>query len=293
MTFLASQLSSAAAGEAAKNSKTYSVFGLKHTTHASNTNAASGLSFAHDLLLLGVVFNYAATASDTLSSELGILSPSPPRLILSGKVCSPGTNGGVTFFGLLSGAAGAALIALTALASGIPWHIAASTPAGFVGYVTLLGVAGSILDSVLGALFQETVVDTRTGKVVEAPGGGKVLVIPGQRKGSFKGEKRTQIGYAPENEAVEVEATEMSGSEVKRRHKVEDREEVDIDEKVGRRGRSRVVAAGVWGGLLDNNMVNLSMAVAVSVAGMLGVAGAARVVGAVVLAVREVMKSLV
>lgn len=40
--------------------------------------------------------------------------------------------------------------------------------------VTLWGTFGSILDSVLGGLLQATVVDKRTGKVVEGSGGRKV-----------------------------------------------------------------------------------------------------------------------
>ena len=44
----------------------------------------------------------------------------------------------------------------------------------FVAFVTAWGGLGSLLDSVLGALLQESVVDVRTGKIVEGRGGQKV-----------------------------------------------------------------------------------------------------------------------
>jgi uncharacterized membrane protein len=43
----------------------------------------------------------------------------------------------------------------------------------------LSGLAGSIIDSVLGALVQATVTDRTTGKVVEGPGGTRVKVAEG------------------------------------------------------------------------------------------------------------------
>ena len=43
--------------------------------------------------------------------------------------------------------------------------------------MTLWGGGGSLLDSVLGGLFQASVVDLRTGKVVEGNGGKKVSVF--------------------------------------------------------------------------------------------------------------------
>ncbi len=42
--------------------------------------------------------------------------------------------------------------------------------------ITLWGFLGSVLDSFLGAILQASVVDSRTGKVVEGSGGQKVLV---------------------------------------------------------------------------------------------------------------------
>lgn len=43
------------------------------------------------------------------------------------------------------------------------------------------GGLGSVLDSALGGWFQASVIDTRTGKVIEGTGGKKVSAIPQYR----------------------------------------------------------------------------------------------------------------
>jgi len=47
--------------------------------------------------------------------------------------------------------------------------------AGTFLLLTALGTAGTLLDSFLGAILQASVVDRRSGKIVEGPGGLKVL----------------------------------------------------------------------------------------------------------------------
>lgn len=140
--------------------------------------------------------NYAAVAADTFSSELGILSRSKPRLLTSWnfREVPPGTNGGVSFVGTLAGFGGAFVIAITSWlllplcrrgtsglterafvgSHGWGW----SEQAAFVLAVTVWGGLGSLLDSVLGGFLQESVVDARTGKVVEGIGGKKVCLLP-------------------------------------------------------------------------------------------------------------------
>ena len=147
--------------------------------------------------LLTAYSNYAAVAADTFSSELGILSKSKPRLITSWNLrqVPPGTNGGVTVTGTLAGFFGALTIALT---SAILLPFCTPRSAGAVAYgiglpglsggsvwgwqekclwivaITLWGGLGSLLDSFLGGWLQASVVDARTGKVIEGSGGKKV-----------------------------------------------------------------------------------------------------------------------
>ena len=143
--------------------------------------------------------NYAAVAADTFSSELGILSKSKPRLLTSWNLreVPPGTNGGVSLTGTLAGFGGAFIIALTSLIlvpfcnadSSIVGQLSSSNPGleGGTGWgwqervywviaITIWGGVGSVLDSALGGFFQASVIDSRTGKVIEGTGGKKVSI---------------------------------------------------------------------------------------------------------------------
>jgi uncharacterized membrane protein len=121
--------------------------------------------------------NYAAVAADTFSSELGILSKSKPRLItsLNLRVVPPGTNGGVTATGLAAGLLGSFIVSATSAAV-LPFCASAGFKerALWTAALTLWGTLGSVLDSILGGLLQASVVDKRSGKVVEGSGGRKV-----------------------------------------------------------------------------------------------------------------------
>jgi uncharacterized protein (TIGR00297 family) len=88
----------------------------------------------------------AAAASDTWATEIGTLAGRAPRSIVSGREVPTGTSGGVSAPGIAAAIAGAAFVALAALALGWPRGTAA---AGFAG-----GIAGSTIDSLLGATVQ-------------------------------------------------------------------------------------------------------------------------------------------
>lgn len=92
----------------------------------------------------------AAVNADTWATELGVLSPTLPRLITSGKTVEMGTSGGVTLMGYLAALAGAATIGLGAAA----FSPGSPSLALVIVIVTLAGLAGTTFDSILGATVQ-------------------------------------------------------------------------------------------------------------------------------------------
>lgn len=91
----------------------------------------------------------AAVNADTWATELGVLSRSAPRLITTGKVVERGASGGVTGLGCAAMATGATIVA------GAGAVVNASTPwTGFILAVILGGIAGAVVDSLLGASVQ-------------------------------------------------------------------------------------------------------------------------------------------
>lgn len=239
-------------------------------------------SWGGDLLVVGIIANYAAVAADTFSSELGILACGPPRLITSPtfRKVPPGTNGGVTLTGLAAGLLGSLIIVSTAtfflpfcnettagkLAGGSSWTQGQKIL--FVVGLTIWGALGSVLDSFLGGILQRTVKDVRTGKIVEGEGGERVLV-------SSAGKTNRNLRRA------EVKAAILNGegkdAVAKAGSAVDDTDGVNkYDSKNKHRKSSfgddmptRIVEAG-WD-ILDNNGVNLLMAFTMSV-GAMGVA---------------------
>ncbi|PWY89040.1 hypothetical protein BO70DRAFT_359348 [Aspergillus heteromorphus CBS 117.55] len=252
------------------NSVVATVLILIHTYILSRQGATQCFSNgrnAADLLVVGIVANYAAVAADTFSSELGILSKSNPRLITSPtlRVVPPGTNGGVTGTGLLAGLLGAFTIAATSAAlmpfcvegdTGSTWK----TRAQWALAVTLWGGLGSVLDSVLGALFQASVVDKRTGKIVEGAGGQKVLVHPSSTKPGVAANTPTQGSASGAQTEAATKAATLRGAGAT------DAPAEEADEG----HESRRVESG-WD-IFDNNAVNVLMAFTMSV-GAMGVAG--------------------
>jgi len=283
-----------------------SAYQISQKPESSNTSDC--YPWGGDLLIVGIVANYAAVAADTFSSELGILSESQPRLITSPKLrkVPRGTNGGVTVWGLVAGFLGSLIIVTTAMASlpfcGSPiqrllgwekqptenglagsnsWNIEQLIYFG-VGMV-IWGGLGSILDSILGGLLQQSVVDTRSGRVVEGEGGRKVLVSK-HGPNSFHFKKRAEIKaklYGSEGKAAIPKPADTPGS-----NKDEKIEGV-LDEKMGWSNRydptkkqrqpsfgngnpSRTVESGL--GILDNNEVNFIMALTMSI-GAMAIAG--------------------
>ncbi|WVQ76834.1 hypothetical protein IAR50_006508 [Cryptococcus sp. DSM 104548] len=113
----------------------------------------------------------ATILADTFASELGILSSTAPRYILNLKPVPPGTNGGVSPLGLFVSLAGGVSMGLVQVidllienhasrAGGVGWALE------IVGLGAALGLAGSLLDSLLGAILQVTYYDTKEERIV-------------------------------------------------------------------------------------------------------------------------------
>ena len=210
-----------------------------------------------DLLLVGIVCNYLAVTADTLSSELGILAKQQPRLITQPwKTVPRGTNGGVTLRGVGYGWVGSLVIGLTSVllipfckleskagavlqtTKGRPYSLSEKAVLAFA--FSIWGAIGSLLDSLLGAVLQASVIDKKTGKIVEGTGGIKVLLQSTPREPPYQGKP-----------AVLKDA--KTGKEVKLEPKHE-------------RKHSREISSGR--DLLDNNQINLLMASTMSIWGM-------------------------
>jgi uncharacterized protein (TIGR00297 family) len=88
----------------------------------------------------------AAASADTWASSLGARSGTPPRLLWSGRPVPRGTSGAVTALGCAGAAAGAGIVAATAVAVGAPGSL-------FLPAV-LIGFSGMLADSWLGATLQ-------------------------------------------------------------------------------------------------------------------------------------------
>lgn len=110
----------------------------------------------------------AAANADTWATELGVLSPTRPILITTGQPVERGTSGGISRAGTLAAAAGAGVIALlAALTPPQTLGFISSSPAPvlsafgrdpidlvLLAILTISGLAGSLVDSFLGATLQ-------------------------------------------------------------------------------------------------------------------------------------------
>jgi uncharacterized protein (TIGR00297 family) len=91
----------------------------------------------------------AAVNADTWATELGVLNPNPPRLITDlRKRVEKGTSGAISVYGTSAALLGAAIIGLLAA-------VLFPTSNGSIFFlVTLSGLLGSLIDSLLGATVQ-------------------------------------------------------------------------------------------------------------------------------------------
>lgn len=103
------------------------------------------------LLWIGFAASLAAVNADTWATELGVLNPTPPRMITNlTKRVEKGTSGGISLLGTLASLLGSAVIAVPAVFL---------SPIGTLNtnhllLITAAGIAGSLFDSFLGATVQ-------------------------------------------------------------------------------------------------------------------------------------------
>lgn len=280
----------------------------QHYQRPESSKISNCYPWGGDLLIVGIIANYAAAAADTFSSELGILSESQPRLItsLSLRKVPKGTNGGVTIWGLVAGLLGSLIIVATAMSfipfCGLPMYpllggekyTGGKGLAGdnswsvqqliyFGGGMVIWGGLGSVLDSVLGGWLQQSVVDTRSGRIVEGEGGRKVLVAK-HGPNSFHFKKRAEVKaelYGSEGKDIIPKSADS--------HDLSKDKRIDgvLNEKMGWTNMydpsvkamkpsfgdgkpGRTVVSGL--GILDNNEVNFLMALTMSL-GAMAIAG--------------------
>ncbi|WP_282936747.1 DUF92 domain-containing protein [Paenibacillus sp. RC67] len=116
----------------------------------------------------------ATVNADTWATEIGGLSQSQPRSIVSGRRVPAGTSGGITLLGLAASLVGGVVIGVSA------WVLLSfqtdsdhSTAEGAVSWGSLLllgacgGLAGSLIDSWLGAVCQVMYRCRECGKEIE------------------------------------------------------------------------------------------------------------------------------
>lgn len=107
----------------------------------------------------------ATATADTLATEIGLLNPTPPRLITKPRrLVPPGTSGGVSLAGELATVMGSLLIGGAAailaspfwllIAGYIPLPLASFAPVTMVVVAVAGGFVGCTVDSLLGATIQ-------------------------------------------------------------------------------------------------------------------------------------------
>ena len=116
----------------------------------SSAYALSGESW----LLVVAAGALAASTADTWASEIGVYSTRPPVNILTFKPMQRGLSGGVSPLGLGATVVGAVTSAFLAMLLFHAFGFAVPTgPTDFL-FIVACGVAGSLVDSVLGAFMQ-------------------------------------------------------------------------------------------------------------------------------------------
>ncbi|EGN97491.1 hypothetical protein SERLA73DRAFT_184220 [Serpula lacrymans var. lacrymans S7.3] len=132
-------------------------------------DVTNGLSRA---LLFSTLGHFACCLGDTLASELGILSNSPPILITTLKTVPHGTNGGISLGGTIASMAGGLSMGFVLFASLVLENSKCRQVWGdilvpLVLWGTMAGGMGSMLDSFLGATLQKSRYSVTSKRVLQ------------------------------------------------------------------------------------------------------------------------------
>lgn len=136
--------------------------------------AAGELPIHAGLFRIAFAASLAAAMGDTLSSEIGGLFDTP-RLVTTGERVQPGTDGAVTWQGELAGVAGALLVGLLTVLV-----LPAAPLAGditTVAVVTIGGVVGMTVDSLLGATVEGERIENETVNLLATLSGAFVGIL--------------------------------------------------------------------------------------------------------------------
>lgn len=194
-------------------------------------------------LALAFLGSFACVNGDTWASELGILSPAPPRLVTSCQRVPRGTNGGMSPWGTALSAAGGAAIGAVVAADPyvrVPWLRLVSMVQGRaqesegradwrvqVALIVLgaaTGLGGSLIDSLLGATVQRSWYEASTGRCTAVlPAGCKesrqryseALLEQGERAaaGEQKKSDRSSGSHSAERELVVISGYPLLSNE--------------------------------------------------------------------------------
>lgn len=123
----------------------------------------AGLFLEKEMALLLYLGGVAAATADTWATEIGLLFGKQPRSILTGKLVTPGTSGGITFAGVIGAMLGATLVAF---AGGWSYHFFAGNKISVIG-AALAGMLAHFIDSLLGATVQRRNRCAVCGKITE------------------------------------------------------------------------------------------------------------------------------
>ncbi len=112
--------------------------------------AVAGLWLGFEIIFFGAV---SAALADTLSSEIGLRSKKKPILIVPPfNEVEPGTNGGITFLGIIASIFGG--IAIGAVYALMHFNVFNESVLAVSVIIALAGLFGSIADSLLGAILE-------------------------------------------------------------------------------------------------------------------------------------------